>query len=106
MAALAQYVDFGQLRADEPATSVPGATSPQASSLPRGPGSLHKGMLLQEADALLGSPRSSSERKEGSLRVAERLLHAEWPSYRLVCGRGTDSLYHLVGVTRRPRLLR
>lgn len=72
MAALAQYVDFGQLRANEPATSVPGATSPQASSLPRGPGSLHKGMLLQEADALLGSPVSSSERKEGTLRVTDR----------------------------------
>jgi len=71
MAALAQYVDFGQLRTNEPATSVPGATSPPA-GLPRGTGSLHKGMLLQEVDALLGSPTSSSERKEGSLKVAER----------------------------------
>jgi hypothetical protein len=73
MAALSQYVDFGQLRADEPATSVPGATSQPATSLARGSGSLHKGMLLQEVDALLGSPSSSSERKEGNLKVAERL---------------------------------
>ena len=29
-------------------------------------------MLLQEADALLGSPVSSSERKEGTLRVTDR----------------------------------
>jgi hypothetical protein len=73
MAALAQYVDFGQLQASEPATSLPGATSPAASSAPRGPAFLHKGMLLQEADALLGSPSSSSERKEGSLKVVERV---------------------------------
>jgi hypothetical protein len=75
MAALAPYVDFGQFRAaePEPATSVPGATSPPASTLPRGPGSLHKGMMLQEVDALLGSPSSSSERKEGSLKVGERV---------------------------------
>jgi hypothetical protein len=73
MAALAQYVDFGQLRANGPATSEPGATSPPASSLPRGPGSLHKGMLLPEVDALLGPPSSSSERKEGSLKVTERV---------------------------------
>jgi hypothetical protein len=73
MAALAQYVDFGQLRANEPATSEPGATSPPAPSLPRGPGSLHKGMLRQEVDALLGPASSSSERKEGSLKVAERV---------------------------------
>ncbi len=73
MAALAQYLDFGQLRANEPATSEPGATSPPAPSLPRGPGSLHKGMLRQEVDALLGPASSSSERKEGSLKVAERV---------------------------------
>ncbi|HEV7366529.1 MAG TPA: hypothetical protein VGN76_11835 [Gemmatimonadales bacterium] len=57
IAALAQYVDFGQLRASEPATS----------------GWLHKGMLLQEADALLGPASTNSERKEGSLKVAERV---------------------------------
>jgi hypothetical protein len=72
MAVLSQYVDFGQLRANEPASSVPGATSPPASSLTRTSGSLHKGMLLQEVDALLGSPSASNERKEGSLKVAER----------------------------------
>jgi hypothetical protein len=75
MAALAQYVDFAQFRPaeGEPATSVPGATSLPASALPRGPGSLHKGMLLQGVDALLGTPSSSSERKEGSLKLAERV---------------------------------
>jgi hypothetical protein len=75
MAALAQYVDFAQFRPaeTEPATSVPGATSLHASTLARGPGSLHKGMLLQEVDALLGPPASSSERKEGSLKVVERV---------------------------------
>jgi hypothetical protein len=75
MAALAQYVDFGQLRAahPEPATSLPGTTSQPPSTAPRGPGSLHKGMLLQEVDALLGLPSSSSERKEGSLKVGERV---------------------------------
>lgn len=73
MAVLAQYVDFGQFRATEPATSEPGATSPPASSLPRAPGSLHKGMLLQEVDALLGPSSSGSERKEGSLKVMERV---------------------------------
>lgn len=74
MAALTQYLDFSQLRASEPepATSVPGATSQPPSMVPRGPGSLHKGMLLQEVDAVLGAPSSSSERKEGSLKVAER----------------------------------
>ena len=73
MAALAQYVDFGQLGANQPATSEPSATSPPASNSTRGLGSVHKGMLLQEIDALLGPPSSSSERKEGSLKVAERL---------------------------------
>jgi hypothetical protein len=73
MAALEQYVDFGQLRAHEPATSEPGAGSPPVSSQPRGPGSLHKGMLLQEVDALLGPAASGSERKEGSLTVAGRV---------------------------------
>jgi hypothetical protein len=58
MAALAQYVDFGQFRTTE--------------TEPRGPGALHKGMLLQDVDALLGPPSSNSERKEGSLKVVER----------------------------------
>jgi hypothetical protein len=73
IAALSQYVDFGQLQANEPASSEPGATSPQLASLPRGPGSLRKGMLLQDVEALLGAPSSNSERKEGSLKVAERV---------------------------------
>jgi hypothetical protein len=73
IAALSQYLDFGQLHATEPASSEPGATSPPAASLPRGPGSLHKGMLLQDVDALLGTPTSNSERKEGNLKVGERI---------------------------------
>jgi hypothetical protein len=75
MAALTQYVDFSQLRASEPepATSLPGATSQPASTLAHGPGSLHKGMLLQDVDAILGPASSNSERKEGSLKVAERV---------------------------------
>jgi hypothetical protein len=68
MAALAQYVDFGQLRAgNEPPTSD--ATSPRG-------GVLRKGMLLQEVDASLGAPLASSERKEGSLRVVQRKYSA------------------------------
>jgi hypothetical protein len=74
MAALAQYVDFGQLRAEpEPATSVPGATSQPATAPPKGPSSLHKGMLLQEVDALLGPSSATSGRKEGNLKVVERV---------------------------------
>jgi len=75
MVALGQYVDFSQLRAGEPepATSVPGATAQPLSTSPNGPGSLRKGMLLPEVDALLGPPASSSDRKEGSLKVAERV---------------------------------
>jgi hypothetical protein len=63
MAALEQYVEFGQLRASNPEPS----TTPQ----PR-PGSLKKGMLIQEVDAFLGRPIASSERKEGTLKVVQR----------------------------------
>jgi hypothetical protein len=76
MAALGQYVDFGELRVKEPepaATSAPGATSQLASAPPKPPGSLHKGMLLQEVDALLGPSSATSERKEGNLKVVERV---------------------------------
>lgn len=74
-AALGQYLDFSQLRSSEPepASSVPGATSQPATNLSAGPGSLHKGMLLHDVDGLLGPPSSSSERKEGSLKVGERV---------------------------------
>jgi hypothetical protein len=66
IAALAQYVDFGQLR--------PGGDGPAVASraAPRAPGTLHKGMLLQEADAALGAPLANSERKEGNLKVVQR----------------------------------
>jgi hypothetical protein len=60
MAALEKYVDFGQLRAGE--------GEAMASPKPRA-GSLHKGMLLQEVDALLGAPTTATERKEGSLKA-------------------------------------
>jgi hypothetical protein len=64
IAALEKYVDFGPLRAN-------GGPAPAS---PRAPiGSLHKGMLLPEVDALLGSPATNAERKEGSLKVVERV---------------------------------
>jgi hypothetical protein len=69
MQALAEYVDFG-------ATSVASSSSPlnspeaprpaPTSRLPK------KGMLLEEADALLGTPRSTSQRSEGKLKVVTR----------------------------------
>lgn len=64
MGALEKYVDFGQLRADE--ASAPARPKPST-------GSLHKGMLLPEVDALLGSPATNAERKEGTLKVVERV---------------------------------
>ena len=57
-AALVPYVEFDD---GEPVSNL--AT---ASGLPR------KGMLLQEADALLGKPTRSSERMEGKLKVVTR----------------------------------
>jgi hypothetical protein len=63
IAALDQYIDFGQLGASKVEPSSP----PQ----PR-PGSLRKGMLIQEVDAFLGPPVASSERKEGTLKVVQR----------------------------------
>jgi hypothetical protein len=68
IAALAQYVDFGQLHSS---SSEPSPTAPA----PR-PGTLHKGMLLQEVDATLGSPIGSAERKEGNLKVIQRKYSA------------------------------
>jgi hypothetical protein len=68
MAALAQYVDFGQL----------GAGANETGSAPATPhsGALHKGMLLQDVDAALGTPLASAERKEGTLRVIQRKYSA------------------------------
>jgi hypothetical protein len=62
IAGLRQYVDFGELAAEsEPAA----ATAHPA-------GGLRKGLLLQEVDAVLGSPLSNTERKEGRLKVHQR----------------------------------
>ena len=59
---LQQYMEFGQLASED----RPG---PPAQPLA---GGLRKGMLIQDADATLGAPVTSAERKEGSLRVTQR----------------------------------
>jgi hypothetical protein len=72
MAALAEYVDFGQLR---PAASAPPDVREQIGLQPEKPrrgGLPRKGMLAQEVDAQLGPPATSKERKEGTLRVQTR----------------------------------
>jgi hypothetical protein len=69
-AALAQYVDFGEMR-QATAAAPPTIPLQPASLAPRG-GLPRKGMLLQEVDASLGSPTAASERKEGTLRVQTR----------------------------------
>lgn len=66
MTVLAQYLTFGDLE-DGGAPAAVAATTPS-----RGPGALHKGMLLQEADAVLGTPLANAERKEGTLKVIQR----------------------------------
>ena len=77
MSALAQYVDFGDLRQQATPTALADtakATGPWQipNASPARPGLPHKGMLLQEADALLGTPAKTAERKEGTLRVQTR----------------------------------
>jgi hypothetical protein len=62
IAALSQYVDFGVL----------GPAGPQPSPATRPAGGLRKGMLLQEVDAVLGSPLSNTEGKEGRLKIQQR----------------------------------
>ncbi|MGH7498630.1 MAG: hypothetical protein ACREL3_07255 [Gemmatimonadales bacterium] len=68
-AALADYMWFDRATIDatplQPAG--PSEAPAPASGLPR------KGMLLADADALLGTPRTSSERMEGKLRVVTRV---------------------------------
>lgn len=63
MAALAEYVDFGEIRKDPDRSSV---------QKERPAGVVYKGMTTREADALLGPPTRTSERKEGTLRVITR----------------------------------
>jgi hypothetical protein len=78
MAALAQYVDFGEVgQAAGPITSQrPTGGSNVPWQLPGTPqsrgGQPHKGMLLAEADSLLGAPSRTAERKEGTLKVQTR----------------------------------
>src|ERR671912_1416940 len=61
MAALADYVDFGELR------SEPGGTGQAVSSARSG--LLRKGMMLQDVNAMVGSPVNTTQRKEGTLNV-------------------------------------
>lgn len=77
MSALAQYVDFGDIR--QQATPIAQAEttrstgpSPVPNAPQTRPGLPHKGMLLQEADVLLGAPVKIAERKEGTLKVQTR----------------------------------
>ena len=78
MSALAQYVDFGDIRqqAVTPTAVADTASSAGPWQIPNAPqartGLPHKGLLLQEADALLGTPLKTAERKEGTLRVQTR----------------------------------
>jgi hypothetical protein len=80
MLALAEYVDFGEK------TSVAASPSPLNSpqAAPAAPGSRlpRKGMLLEEADALLGTPKTISQRAEGKLKVLTR-------TYAMASGRVT-----------------
>jgi hypothetical protein len=72
MQALAEYVDFGttSIAASPSPLNAPEAVAPSSpaptSRLPR------KGMLLEEADVLLGTPKSTTQRTEGKLKVVTR----------------------------------
>jgi hypothetical protein len=72
MQALAEYVDFGttSIAASPSPLNAPEAVAPSSpaptSRLPR------KGMLLEEADVLLGTPKSTTQRAEGKLKVVTR----------------------------------
>jgi hypothetical protein len=61
MAALADYVDFGELRSEPDAQ----AHSPSTA----GSGLLRKGMSLQDVNAMVGGPVHTTQRKEGTLNV-------------------------------------
>ena len=69
MKALAEYVDFEETKvasSPSPLNSPEKEPAAPASRLPR------KGMLLEEADALLGTHKSTSQRAEGKLKVVTR----------------------------------
>ena len=67
-AALADYVSFDGSAADATPLQPAGqADVPPPAGLPR------KGMLLADADAMLGAPQTSSERMEGKLKVVTRV---------------------------------
>jgi hypothetical protein len=71
-AALAAYVEFPETIASDP-TGAP-STAPIPGAQPARPASglPWKGMLLADADRLLGTPQKTSERMEGKLRVTTR----------------------------------
>lgn len=63
MAALAEYVDFGELRKDPDRPGV---------QKERPAGVVYKGMSVKEADALFDPPTKTTERMEGTLSVITR----------------------------------
>ncbi len=76
MAALAEFVDFSGgsrpvVASDAP--SGPMADDVAAASTPS-PGTLRKGLTIQEAEALLGKSESATERKEGTLTVTTAIF--------------------------------
>jgi len=67
-AGLAEFVDF------EPMTGNPAAPAADTAvaAEPTGPLALHKGLLAEEVDQLLGAPFQRTNRKEGTLLVTTR----------------------------------
>jgi hypothetical protein len=61
MAALADYVDFGELRREPEAEGQPVSSARS--------GLLRKGMMLQDVNAMVGNPVNKTQRKEGTLNV-------------------------------------
>ncbi len=76
--ALAEYVSFGGAREELAGAAPTPAAAPLTPAMPVAPSGLpRKGMSLQEADALLGAPKKTSERKEGSLKVTTRVYDTQ-----------------------------
>ncbi|HET6576811.1 MAG TPA: hypothetical protein VFG66_00710 [Gemmatimonadales bacterium] len=71
-AALAAYVEFPEAAASGPAGAPSTAAIPAAEAARPASGLPRKGMLLADADRLLGAPQKTSERMEGRLRVTTR----------------------------------